>query len=200
MSQCPVGLSNTHPHPHTQKLGRPIKLPLWFNHCLFFLQRWANPASSLPQACLQILQVYFVEFFPFLLLKQQSRNPSACSWHLVTITYGRTLWWQGRITACSHTVFTAPQNDLHNQLYFSSWMFLNALWLHHGRGLSLSWWRVGCDFDMTWSQVVTKLPKICSWLAEDINWTWEQVHQQSGQIVHDLQTTHNRYPLSLWLS
>ena len=70
---------------------------------------------------------------------------------------------------------------LHNQPYFSSWLFLKALWLHHDQGLPLSWLRVGCDFEMTWRQVVTKLPKSCSWLAEDISWTWEQVHHQSGQ-------------------
>jgi len=181
VSQCPVGLSNTHPHPHTQKLGRPTKWLLWFNHLLLLLQRWPNPASNLPQACIQIFQVYCVEFFPSLLLKRQSRSPSACSWHLVTIMYGRTLRWQGRITALSNTGVTAPQNALHNQPYFNSWLFLKALWLHHDQGLPLSWWRIGCDFDMTWSQVVTKLPKIFRLLSEDINWTWEQVHQKSGQ-------------------
>ena len=141
MSQCPVGLSNTHPHPHTQKLGRPTKWLLWFNHLLLLLQRWPNPSSNLTQACIQIFQVYCVEFFPSLLLKRQSRSPSTCSWNLVTITYGRTLWWHGRITALSNTGVTAPQNALHNQPYFSSWLFLKELWFHHGQGLSLSWWR-----------------------------------------------------------
>jgi len=110
VSQCPVGLSNTHPHPHTQKLGRPTKWPLWFNHLLLLLQRWPNPASNLPQACIQIFQVYCVEFFPSFVLKRQSRSPSACSWHLVTIMYGCTLWWHGRITALSNTGVTEPQH------------------------------------------------------------------------------------------
>jgi len=75
VSQCPVGLSNTHPHPHTQKLGRPTKWLLWFNHLLLLLQRWPNPASNLPQPCLQIFQVYHVEFFLFFFAEMTEQKP-----------------------------------------------------------------------------------------------------------------------------
>ena len=75
VSQCPVGLSNTHPHLHTQKLGRPTKWPLWFNHLLLLLQRWPNPASNLPQACIQIFQFYFIEFFSFAFAETTEQKP-----------------------------------------------------------------------------------------------------------------------------
>ena len=132
-------VSQTPTHTPTQKdlEGQPISL---CDSILSFSSSKDEPILLLisPKTVLKYLKSIMLSFFPSLLLKQQSRSPSACSWHLVTITYGRKLWWQEGPTALRSTGVTETKHALHNQPYFYSWLFLKERWLHHDQGLSLS--------------------------------------------------------------
>ena len=115
VSQCPVGLSNTHTHKNLE--GQPNSL---CDSIISFSSSKDDPILLLisPKLVFKSFKSIVLSFFPLLLLKQQSRNPSSCSWHLVTITYGRMLWWQGRITALRNIGVTSPQHDYIINLIF----------------------------------------------------------------------------------
>ena len=132
-----ISQTPTHTHTHKDLEGQPSSL---CDSILSFFSSKDEPILLLisPKPVLKSFKSIMLSFFPLLLLKKQSRNPSACSWHLVTITlYGRMFWWQGRLTTLRNTGVTEPKHALHNQPYFYSWLFLKTLWLHHEQGHSL---------------------------------------------------------------
>ncbi|KNZ51391.1 hypothetical protein VP01_3973g5 [Puccinia sorghi] len=107
----------------------------------------ANQISSASQSSL---------FPPWKMIHSCFPSPlSLCSnlprqlWHLVTKTYSRTVWEQARLTALRTIVSTESQHDLHNQTYFSTWLFLKELYQ-----------RVVVEFQRISTELRTKFTKI----------------------------------------
>ncbi|KNZ55030.1 hypothetical protein VP01_2788g1 [Puccinia sorghi] len=120
-----------------------ITFRMWIKALLVSLHQFLNPSPlELAWNSKQISSAIQSSFFPpwkmshshchFPLnlssnLPRPLETPSSCSWHLVIITYGGKSWLKGRLTALSTIVGTESQHALHNQTYFTTWLFLKAL-------------------------------------------------------------------------